>query len=158
MKKPHIIILRAKNDITTVNRIVTMLRARRFAVETFNVNHTEDPEVMQVTFLVDPDTDITHKLVTRLDTLIDVYEVKEVSHSRSIEVYDELIVKTTDSAVAKHIEEHRKEWKSLDSSKFADDHETVFRFSGSYLDISEAYEHLQKQSGLTLLRSGVMAL
>lgn len=71
------IIVKAKNDLTVLNRIVTVLRKRRFEIEEFAVNLKSGDELMSVNIIVNADKEHLNQVMAQIDKLIDVYEVNE---------------------------------------------------------------------------------
>jgi len=62
-----------------LNRIASKWRQRGFNIESLAVGHSEKPGLSRMTFVVDADTN-ADQVVKQLDKLVDVVDIRDVSH------------------------------------------------------------------------------
>jgi acetolactate synthase-1/3 small subunit len=77
--RPHTIIALVEDKPGVLNRIASKWRQRSFNIESLAVGHSEKPGLSRMTFVVDADTN-AEQVVKQLDKLIDVVDVRDVSH------------------------------------------------------------------------------
>jgi len=76
---PHTIIALVEDKPGVLNRIASKWRQRGFNIESLAVGHSEKPGLSRMTFVVDADTN-AEQVVRQLDKLIDVVDIRDVSH------------------------------------------------------------------------------
>jgi acetolactate synthase I/III small subunit len=77
--KPHTIIALVEDRPGVLNRIASKWRQRGFNIESLAVGHSEKPGLSRMTFVVDSDAN-AEQVVKQLDKLIDVVDVRDISH------------------------------------------------------------------------------
>jgi len=77
--RPHTIIALVEDKPGVLNRIASKWRQRGFNIESLAVGHSEKAGLSRMTFVVDADTN-AEQVVKQLDKLIDVVDIRDVSH------------------------------------------------------------------------------
>jgi acetolactate synthase I/III small subunit len=77
--RPHTIIALVEDRPGVLNRIASKIRQRSFNIESLAVGHSEKPGLSRMTFVVDADAN-AEQVVKQLDKLIDVVNIRDVSH------------------------------------------------------------------------------
>ena len=77
--RPHLIIALVEDKPGVLNRIASKWRQRGFNIESLAVGHSEKPGLSRMTFVVDADTN-AEQVVKQLDKLIDVVDIRDISH------------------------------------------------------------------------------
>ena len=77
--RPHTIIALVEDRPGVLNRIASKWRQRGFNIESLAVGHSEKPGLSRMTFVVDADTN-AEQVVKQLDKLIDVVDIRDISH------------------------------------------------------------------------------
>ncbi len=77
--RPHTIIALVEDRPGVLNRIASKWRQRGFNIESLAVGHSEKPGLSRMTFVVDADTN-AEQVVKQLDKLVDVVDIRDVSH------------------------------------------------------------------------------
>jgi acetolactate synthase-1/3 small subunit len=77
--RPHTIIALVEDKPGVLNRIASKWRQRGFNIESLAVGHSEKAGLSRMTFVVDADTN-AEQVVKQLDKLIDIVDVRDVSH------------------------------------------------------------------------------
>lgn len=77
--RPHTIIALVEDRPGVLNRIASKWRQRGFNIESLSVGHSEKPGLSRMTFVVDSDAN-AEQVVKQLDKLIDVVDVRDISH------------------------------------------------------------------------------
>lgn len=77
--RPHTIIALVEDRPGVLNRIASKWRQRSFNIESLAVGHSEKPGLSRMTFVVDADTN-AEQVVRQLDKLVDVVDIRDVSH------------------------------------------------------------------------------
>ena len=77
--RPHTIIALVEDKPGVLNRIASKWRQRGFNIESLAVGHSEKPGLSRMTFVVDADTN-ADQVVKQLDKLVDVVDIRDVSH------------------------------------------------------------------------------
>ncbi len=76
---PHTIIALVEDRPGVLNRIASKWRQRGFNIESLAVGHSEQPGLSRMTFVVDANTD-AEQVVKQLDKLVDVVDIRDISH------------------------------------------------------------------------------
>ncbi len=77
--RPHTIIALVEDRPGVLNRIASKWRQRGFNIESLAVGHSEKPGLSRMTFVVDADTN-ADQVVKQLDKLVDIVDIRDVSH------------------------------------------------------------------------------
>jgi acetolactate synthase-1/3 small subunit len=77
--RPHTVIALVEDRPGVLNRIASKIRQRSFNIESLAVGHSEKPGLSRMTFVVDADAN-AEQVVKQLDKLIDVVNIRDVSH------------------------------------------------------------------------------
>jgi len=77
--RPHTIIALVEDKPGVLNRIASKWRQRGFNIESLAVGHSEKPGLSRMTFVVDADTN-ADQVVKQLDKLVDIVDIRDVSH------------------------------------------------------------------------------
>jgi len=77
--RPHTIIALVEDRPGVLNRIASKVRQRSFNIESLAVGHSEKSGLSRMTFVVDADAN-AEQVVKQLDKLIDVVNIRDVSH------------------------------------------------------------------------------
>jgi acetolactate synthase-1/3 small subunit len=77
--RPHTIIALVEDRPGVLNRIASKWRQRGFNIESLAVGHSEKPGLSRMTFVVDADTN-AEQVVKQLDKLVDIVDIRDVSH------------------------------------------------------------------------------
>jgi acetolactate synthase-1/3 small subunit len=77
--RPHTIIALVEDKPGVLHRIASKWRQRGFNIESLAVGHSEKPGLSRMTFVVDADTN-ADQVVKQLDKLVDVVDIRDVSH------------------------------------------------------------------------------
>ncbi|MDO8615972.1 MAG: acetolactate synthase small subunit [Dehalococcoidia bacterium] len=77
--RPHTIIALVEDRPGVLNRIASKWRQRGFNIESLAVGHSEKPGLSRMTFVVDADTN-AEQVVKQLDKLVDVVDIRDISH------------------------------------------------------------------------------
>lgn len=76
----HTIIAKMENKPGVLNRIASLFRRRNYNIESLNVGHTENPHISRMTVVMDGTEEGAQILEANLYKLINVIEVKQVTH------------------------------------------------------------------------------
>lgn len=77
--RPHTIIALVEDRPGVLNRIVSKWRQRNFNIESLAVGHSEAAGLSRMTFVVDANAN-AEQVVRQVDKLIDVVDIRDVSH------------------------------------------------------------------------------
>ena len=77
--RPHTIIALVEDKPGVLNRIASKWRQRGFNIESLAVGHSEKPGLSRMTFVVDADPN-ADQVVKQRDKLVDVDDIRDVSH------------------------------------------------------------------------------
>jgi acetolactate synthase-1/3 small subunit len=77
--RPHLVIALVEDRPGVLNRIASKIRQRSFNIESLAVGHSEKPGLSRMTFVVDADQN-AEQVVKQLDKLVDVVDIRDVSH------------------------------------------------------------------------------
>jgi len=77
--RPHTIIALVEDRPGVLNRIVSKWRQRSFNIESLAVGHSEVEGLSRMTFVVDANAN-AEQVVRQVDKLIDVVDIRDVSH------------------------------------------------------------------------------
>ena len=77
--RKHTIIALVEDRPGVLNRIASKWRQRGFNIESLAVGHSEKPGLSRMTFVVDADTN-AEQVVKQLDKLVDVVDIRDISH------------------------------------------------------------------------------
>src|SRR3990170_4901831 len=77
--RPHTIIALVEDRPGVLNRIASKWRQRGFNIESLAVGHSEKPGLSRMTFVVDAGTD-AEQVVKQLDKLVDIVDIRDISH------------------------------------------------------------------------------
>ena len=80
----HTIIALVENRPGVLNRIASKWRQRGFNIESLAVGHSEVPGLSRMTFVVDAAITDTEQVVKQLDKLVDVVEIRDISHEPAV--------------------------------------------------------------------------
>jgi acetolactate synthase-1/3 small subunit len=78
------IVVRARRSLVSLNRIVSLLRGRRFAVRSMTLGATEAVGVGHVTLVVDSTLTLPSRIVAYLNKLCEVVTVTEIHQSDGV--------------------------------------------------------------------------
>lgn len=154
----HIVLVRAKNDLTVLNRIITVLRKRRFALEMFNVNLCEEENEMQVTVVLDAEKKQLNQVMCQLDKLIEVYETQEITYKKGHALLDFLIVTASiglEEKLKSYVQE--KDCELVKLNFVGGEGKVTYSFVGDLQVIEKVFLEVKKLEDIKILRSGVMA-
>ena len=95
--RPHTIIALVEDRPGVLNRIASKWRQRSFNIESLAVGHSETPGLSRMTFVVDSDAN-ADQVVKQLDKLVDVVDIRDISHEDIVAREMALIKVRTDHA------------------------------------------------------------
>ncbi|MBI1886449.1 MAG: acetolactate synthase small subunit [Chloroflexi bacterium] len=81
--RKHTIIALVEDRPGVLNRLASKWRQRGFNIESLAVGHSETPGLSRMTFVVDANTD-AEQVVKQLDKLVDVVDIRDVSHENLV--------------------------------------------------------------------------
>jgi acetolactate synthase I/III small subunit len=70
----------------TLNRVASLLRARSFNIDSLTVGATHEPGQSRMTIVTRGDDAHLHQVIAQLNRLVDVLDVRELSHGRLVEL------------------------------------------------------------------------
>lgn len=76
----HTVIALVEDKPGVLNRIASKWRQRGFNIESLAVGHSEIPGLSRMTFVVDAATTDTEQVVKQLDKLVDIVEIRDITH------------------------------------------------------------------------------
>jgi acetolactate synthase-1/3 small subunit len=98
-QRRHTILAWAINNRGVLNRILSLLRARDFNIESLSANHTGSPNISQMTIIVNGSDDDIEQVIKQLYKIVDVTKVEE--SELTIDIGHEILlmkIKTTNGA------------------------------------------------------------
>ncbi len=98
----HTIIALVEDRPGVLNRIASKWRQRGFNIESLAVGHSEQPGLSRMTFVVDATTD-AEQVVKQLDKLVDIVDIRDVSHEDIVAREMALIKVRVDAGNRSHI-------------------------------------------------------
>ena len=105
--RPHTIIALVEDRPGVLNRIASKWRQRSFNIESLAVGHSEKPGLSRMTFVVDADAN-AEQVVKQLDKLIDVVNIRDVSHEDIVAREMAMIKVKADTAAPQRHHRHRR--------------------------------------------------
>jgi len=80
----HTLVARVEDKPGVLNRIASLFRRRNFNIESLTVGHSETPGISRMTLVVKGDDRTIEQVQKQLHKLINVIEVKDVTHSPTV--------------------------------------------------------------------------
>jgi acetolactate synthase-1/3 small subunit len=73
-----------ENQPAVFNRVLSLFRCRGFAVESLAIGHTETPNIMRLTIVVDGSKTAVEQVVKQLYKIIEVRKVSDVTEDETV--------------------------------------------------------------------------
>jgi acetolactate synthase-1/3 small subunit len=73
-----------ENHPSTFNRVLSLFRCRGFAIESLAVGHTDIPNIMRLTIVVDGSRTAVEQVVKQLYKIIEVRKVSDVTEDQTV--------------------------------------------------------------------------
>lgn len=80
----HTVIALVEDKPGVLNRIASKWRQRGFNIESLAVGHSEIAGLSRMTFVVDATTTDTEQVVKQLDKLVDIVEIRDITHEAMV--------------------------------------------------------------------------
>ncbi len=80
----HTLVATMENHPATFNRVLSLFRCRGFAIQSLAVGHTDIPNVMRLTIVVDGSRTAVEQVVKQLYKIIEVRKVSDVSEDQTV--------------------------------------------------------------------------
>ncbi len=81
----HTLVATMENHPATFNRVLSLFRCRGFAIQSLAVGHTDIPNVMRLTIVVDGSRTAVEQVVKQLYKIIEVRKVSDVSEDQTVQ-------------------------------------------------------------------------
>jgi len=81
----HTLVATMENHPSTFNRVLSLFRCRGFAVDSLAVGHTDIPNIMRLTVVVDGSKTAVEQVVKQLYKIIEVRKVSDVSEDQTVQ-------------------------------------------------------------------------
>ena len=81
----HTLVATMENHPSTFNRVLSLFRCRGFAVDSLAVGHTDIPNIMRLTIVVDGSKTAVEQVVKQLYKVIEVRKVSDVSDDQTVQ-------------------------------------------------------------------------
>ena len=80
----HTLVATMENQPAVFNRVLSLFRCRGFAVESLAIGHTEIPNIMRLTIVVDGSKTAVEQVVKQLYKIIEVRKVSDVPEDETV--------------------------------------------------------------------------
>src|SRR5579883_1726432 len=80
----HTLVATMENQPAVFNRVLSLFRCRGFAVESLAIGHTETPNIMRLTIVVDGSKTAVEQVVKQLYKIIEVRKVSDVTEDETV--------------------------------------------------------------------------
>ncbi len=80
----HTLVALVEDRPGVLNRVASLFRRRAFNIESLTVGRTHETDVSRMTILVDTETTAPHLVEANLSKLINVIDVKDVTHTPTV--------------------------------------------------------------------------
>jgi acetolactate synthase-1/3 small subunit len=80
----HTLVATMENQPAVFNRVLSLFRCRGFAVESLAIGHTEIPNIMRLTIVVDGSKTAVEQVVKQLYKIIEVRKVSDVTEDETV--------------------------------------------------------------------------
>jgi acetolactate synthase-1/3 small subunit len=80
----HTLVALVEDKPGVLNRVASLFRRRAFNIESLTVGRTHEPGISRMTILVDAETTSAALVAANLSKLINVIEVRDVTHTRTV--------------------------------------------------------------------------
>lgn len=153
--KPHTIIALVEDRPGVLNRIASKWRQRGFNIESLAVGHSEMPGLSRMTFVVDSDAN-AEQVVKQLDKLIDVVDVRDISHedivAREMAIIKVRANKDQRSAIIDIVEVFKAEVLDVSPESI------IIEATGEEIKIESLVNLLKDYDIIELVRTGKVAM
>jgi len=99
----HTLVATMENHPSTFNRVLSLFRCRGFAIDSLAVGHTDIPNIMRLTIVVDGSRTAVEQVVKQLYKIIEVRKVSDVSEDQTVQRELALIKVTSKPATRSEI-------------------------------------------------------
>src|SRR5213082_1945606 len=90
----HTLVATMENHPSTFKRVLSLIRCRGFAIDSLAVGHTDIPDIMRLTIVVDGSRTAVEQVVKQLYKIIEVRKVSDVSEDQPV-VREMALIKVT---------------------------------------------------------------
>lgn len=151
----HTIIALVEDRPGVLNRIASKWRQRGFNIESLAVGHSETPGLSRMTFVVDASHD-ADQVVKQLDKLVDVVDIRDVSHEDIVAREMALIKVRCDAGNRSHIIEIVDIFRAniIDVSPES----VIVEVTGDEGKIDAMFELLKDYGVIEMVRTGRVAM
>ena len=80
----HTLVATMENHPSTFNKVLSLFRCRGFAIDSLAVGHTDVPNIMRLTIVVDGSRTAVEQVVKQLYKIIEVRKVSDVSEDQTV--------------------------------------------------------------------------
>ena len=80
----HTLVATMENHPSTFNKVLSLFRCRGFAIDSLAVGHTDIPNIMRLTIVVDGSRTAVEQVVKQLYKIIKVRKVSDVSEDQTV--------------------------------------------------------------------------
>jgi acetolactate synthase-1/3 small subunit len=81
----HTLVATMENHPSTFNRVLSLFRCRGFAIQSLAVGHTDIPNIMRLTIVVDGSRTAVEQVVKQLYKIIEVRKVSDVTEDQTVQ-------------------------------------------------------------------------
>ena len=150
------LIARGLDGLSTLNRIVSLLRGRSFGIVSLNAARTDAPGVAHVTIVVDASRTPPDRVVSCLEKLEDVLSVEEINPAHAVQRELALIKIARNQATTSRL----SSLAGAGGVRILDDHGTtaIVEIVGSPQEVDEAIGAMQELGVLEVARMGQVAM
>ena len=151
----HTIIALVEDRPGVLNRIASKWRQRGFNIESLAVGHSEQPGLSRMTFVVDATTD-AEQVVKQLDKLVDIVDVRDISHEDTVAREMALIKVRVDAGNRSHIIEIVDIFRAniIDVSPDS----VIVEVTGDEGKVDAVFELLKDYGVIEMVRTGRVAM
>jgi acetolactate synthase-1/3 small subunit len=151
----HTIIALVEDRPGVLNRIASKWRQRGFNIESLAVGHSEQPGLSRMTFVVDATTD-AEQVVKQLDKLVDIVDIRDISHDVFVAREMALIKVRVDAGSRSHIIEVVDIFRANIIDVSADS--LVVEVTGDEGKVNAMFELLKDYGVIEMVRTGQVAM
>src|SRR5450432_351212 len=83
-EQAHTLIIKVEDRPGAVDRVIGLLRRRRANMQTFVLGHSEQPEIVRITVLVNDSEVALEHLVEQMRKIVDVQQVTKLVSSQTV--------------------------------------------------------------------------